>query len=190
MKRPLLFVLAAIVLVLTFGVQGALAFAGMELVSASSGGVQGDASSGRSSISTDGRYVAFESYSTNLVSPATSGPQIFVRDRLTRATALASAGPGGAYGNDYSFFPSISGDGRYVAFDSPSSNLVSTPGNGFVQIYVRDTQADATVRVSVNAGGVQGDGGDSNNPSVSGDGRYIAFQSLATNLVASANNGY
>ena len=55
MKRPLLFVLAAIVLVLTFGVQGALAFAGMELVSASSGGVQGDASSGGSSISTDGR---------------------------------------------------------------------------------------------------------------------------------------
>jgi hypothetical protein len=187
MKRPLLFLLAAIVLVLTFGVQGALAFAGMELVSVSSGGVQGNDVSGTPSISADGRYIAFQSLATNLVIPATSGTQIFLRDRLTGVTTLASAGPGGAYGDSNSVDPSISGNGRYIGFESPATNLVSPASSGN-QVFVRDTQAGTTELASVNSSGVQGND-DSFNASLSADGRYIAFQSPATNLVSPASSG-
>ena len=187
MKRPLLFLLAAIVLVLTFGVQGVLAFAGMELVSVSSGGVQGNDSSGASSVSADGRYIAFQSLATNLVSPATSNSQVFVRDRQTGATTLVSAGPGGAYGDSNSFDPSISPDGRYIGFESPATNLVSPASSGN-QVFVRDRQAGTTVLASVNASGVQGND-DSFNASLSADGRCIAFQSPATNLVSPASSG-
>ena len=184
MKRPLLFVLATIVLVLTFGVQGVLAFAGMELVSVSSGGVQGDSFSNRPSVSADGRYIAFDSLSTNLVSPPISNGQIFVRDRLTGANTVASAGPGGEYGDDSSDNPSISGDGRYIGFQSPATNLVSPATSGdYSQIFVHDRQTGANWLASVSASGVQGDD-DSFNASLNGDGRYVAFQSRATNLVS------
>ncbi len=187
MKRPLIFLLAAIVLVLTFGVQGVLAFAGMEVVSVSSGGVQGNDVSGASSVSADGRYIAFQSLATNLVSPDTSNSQIFVRDRQTGATTLVSAGPGGVYGDSNSYDPSISGNGRYIGFESPATNLVSPASSGN-QVFVRDTQAGTTALACVNASGVQGND-DSFNASLSADGRYIAFQSPATNLVSPASSG-
>jgi len=187
MKRPLLLVLAAIVLVSTFGVQGALALTGMELVSVSSGGVQGNDSSGASSISADGRYVAFQSIATNLVSPATSDSQIFVRDRQTGATTLVSAGPGGACGNSNSFDPSISPDGRYIGFESTATNLVDPASSG-TQVFVRDTQAGTTALVNVNSSGVQGND-ESFNASLSAYGRYIAFQSSSTNLVSPPTSG-
>lgn len=185
MKRPLLLFLAAIALVLTFGVQGALAFTGMELVSVSSGGVEGNNSSGASSVSADGRYIAFQSLATNLVSPDTSSSQIFVRDRQASTTTLVSAGPGGAYGDSNSYDPSISPDGRYIGFESPATNLVGPASSGN-QVFVRDTQEGTTTLASVDANGVQGNG-DSYNAS-SGNG-YIAFQSNATNLVSPASSG-
>ena len=73
-----------------------------------------------------------------------------MRDRLTGATTLVSAGPGGAYGDSNSFDPSISGDGRYIGFESPSTNLVSPASSGN-QVFVRDTQAGTTALASVNA---------------------------------------
>jgi len=187
MKKPLLFLLAAFALILTFGVQGALAFTGMELVSVSSGGVEGNNSSGASSVSADGRYIAFQSLATNLVSPSGIDSQIFVRDRLTGATTLVSAGPGGTYGDSNSYDPGISGDGRYIGFESQATNLVSPASSG-TQVFVRDTQAGTTAMVSVDASGVQGNA-DSFNASLSADGRYIAFQSPATNLVSPPTSG-
>ena len=180
MKRPLLFLLAAVALVLTFGVQGALAFTGMELVSVSSGGVEGNNTSNTSSVSADGRYIVFQSLATNLVSPSGSDFQIFVRDRQAGTTTPVSAGPTGAYGDSYSHDPSISADGLYVGFESPATNLVSPASSGN-QVFVRDAQAGTTALASVDASGVQGNN-DSFNAS-SGNG-YIAFQSRATNLVS------
>jgi hypothetical protein len=188
MKKPLLISLAAVVLLLTLGVQGVLAFTGMEVVSVSSGGAQGNSDSGIPSISADGRYIAFQSHATNLVSPAISNSQIFLRDRQAGTTTLVSAGPGGAYGDADCFDPSISGDGRYIGFESPATNLVSPASSGN-QVFVRDVQAGATRLVSVGPGGVQGND-DSFNASVSADGSYTAFQSLATNLVSPPTTFY
>jgi len=189
MKRTLFISLAVVALFLTLCVQGALAAAGPELVSATPAGLEGNSGSGRSSISADGRYVAFESVSTNLVSPPTPSTwQIFVRDRFAGATTVASVSTGGAYGDSSSLFPSVSGTGRYVAFESTSTNLVSPPTSGDNQVYIRDTLAGTTILASVSTSGAQGNGR-SHYPGISADGRYVAFQSLATDLVSPGTTG-
>lgn len=78
--------------------------------------------------------------------------------------------------------PSISGDGRYVAFDSAASNLVAGESNGLRDIFVHDRQTGATGKTSLDGAGVQGNGS-SYTPSISGDGRFVAFLSVATNFV-------
>jgi Tol biopolymer transport system component len=98
----------------------------------------------------------------------------------------------GAQGNDYSTHPSISADGRYVAFESDASNLVSGETNGIVDVFVHDRQSGQTTRVSVASDGTQGNSGSyygSYNPSISADGRYVAFHSHASNLVSGDTNG-
>ena len=85
--------------------------------------------------------------------------------------------------------PSISANGRYVAFASVASNLVSGDTNGFPDIFVRDTQTSTTFRVSVDSGGNEANG-NSSAPSISADGRYVAFESFASNLVSGDTNGY
>ena len=147
------------------------------------------------SISADGWHVAFESDATNLVGAGndTNGfTDIFVRDRQTPTTIRVSIqSDGTTQGNNRSNSPSISGDGRHVAFESDASNLVGVgiDTNGFTDIFVHDRDADgngsyddpapggiSTVRVSVNSAGVETDD-PSNNPSISADGRYVAFRS-------------
>ncbi len=158
-------------------------------VSVSSGGVQGDSASRISSISSDGRYVAFYSYATNLVSGDTNGvSDIFVRDLQSGTTERANLSAAGAQGNGFSLHSWISGDGRCVAFASNSNNLVSGDTNPWQDIFVRDLQSGTTERVSVDAAGVQADG-PSDYPSISADGRYVSFRSTASNLVSGDTNG-
>ena len=160
------------------------------LISVDSLGVQGNSASGwYSSISADGRYVAFESVASNLVSGDTNFAQdIFVRDTLNNTTSRISVDSSGAQGNNTSYAPSISSDGRYVAFESIATNLVSGDTNGMSDVFVRDTVNNTTSRVSVDSSGAEGNN-ISYSPSISGDGHYVAFESAATNLVSGDTNG-
>src|SRR5262249_20266354 len=101
---------------------------------------------------------------------------------------LVSAGTDGTQGNTISTQPYISADGRYVAFKSDATNLVSGDTNGTTDVFVKDMQTGQLIRVNTDSSGVQANGyGD--NPRLSADGRYVAFISSATNLVAGDSNG-
>jgi Tol biopolymer transport system component len=161
-----------------------------ERVSIDTAGNQADSSSFEPSISPDGRYVAFASSATNLVADDNNDgtEDVFVRDRQTNTTERVSINTAGNQADDDSFNPSISPDGRYVAFYSSASTLVAGDTNGERDIFVRDRQTNTTERVSINTAGNQADSS-SFNPSISADGRYVAFDSHATNLVAGDTNG-
>jgi Tol biopolymer transport system component len=161
-------------------------------VSMDSLGSEGTGPSFNPSISADGRYVAFDSQTDNLIVGDTNpfpGYDIFVHDRQTGITTLVSKDSNGIQGSGDSTLPSISSDGRYVAFESIATNLVAPVTNGKVHIFVRDLVAGTTTLVSVSSTDVQGNG-DSSSASISDDGRYVAFQSDADNLVASDNGLY
>jgi Tol biopolymer transport system component len=139
------------------------------------------------SISANGRYVTYHSNATNLVEGGTSGNEnIFVYDRVTGETISVSVSSDGTQGNGNSIFPSISADGRYVAFCSDASNLVKRETNG--GIFVHDRVTGETTVVSVSSDGTQENGGDF--PNISSDGRYVTFLSNATNLVDGVAAGY
>ncbi len=153
-------------------------------VSVSSTGEQGNSRSWLASISADGRYVAFSSDATTLVAGGTNGVgHVYVRDRQSGTTTRVSVTSTGEQGNGRSFGPSISRDGRYVAYSSDATNLVAGGTNGVGHVYVHDRLTGTTTRVSVSSTGEQGNW-DSWYPSTSGDGRYVAFSSQAKNLVA------
>ena len=157
-----------------------------ELVSVGQGGAPANGVSHAPAISEDGRFVAFASYATNLVPGDTDGmPDVFVRYRTTERV---SVGPGGVQANGVSDLPSISEDGRFIAFLSTASNLVAGDTNGTGDIFVRHRKAGTTERASLGQGGVQANG-DSGSPAISASGRYVAFVSSATNLVAGDTNG-
>jgi Tol biopolymer transport system component len=160
-------------------------------VSVDSSGVQGNADSFNPTISADGRYVAFASLATNLVFGGTVlGPQIFVYDLETGTTELVSVDSNGVPGNGSSDNPAISADGRYVAFWSYASNLVPGDTNQYGDVFVRDRLSSTTERVSVDSSGVQGDGlSGFGEVAISADGRYVAFYSEADNLVPGDTNG-
>ena len=160
-----------------------------ELVSVASGGAQGDGHSEYPVLSSDVRYVAFTSFATNLVTGDTNGAwDVFVRDRQRRVTERVSIATSGSQGNSDSYVPAISGDGRYVAFESIATNLVPGDTNGFRDVFVRDRQTGTTERVSVDSNGVQGNG-ISYAASISANGRYVGFSSMASNLVPGDTNG-
>ncbi|MCP4681970.1 MAG: hypothetical protein GY864_06540 [Desulfobacterales bacterium] len=159
-----------------------------ERISVDNGGAQGDDFSSYPSISSDGRYVAFRSYATNLVPGDTNAlGDIFVHDRGTSTTERVSVDNSGAQGDSGSFSPSISADGRHVAFRSHATNLVPGDTNALRDIFVHDRGTSTTERVSVDNNGIQGNRG-SSAPSISADGRYVAFSSGATNLVPGDTN--
>ncbi len=140
------------------------------------------------SISSDGRFVAFASGAINLVANDTnSRPDVFVRDRQTGTTRRVSVDSSGNQGNGYSGHPSISSGGRFVAFLSLASNLAENDTNGMRDIFVRDRQAGMTQRVSVDSSSNQASGS-SGSPSISSDGRLVAFSSEASNLVTNDTN--
>jgi Tol biopolymer transport system component len=157
--------------------------------SVSSQGAQGNDNSYRISVSGDGRYVAFQSSATNLVSGDTnSGFDIFVHDVETGITVRVSVSSSGEQGYGHSEYPSISADGRYVAFESWSSTLVSGDTNNTVDVFVHDLQTGSTSWVSVNGAGNQTNP-ESRRPSISASGRLVAFESSATNLVSGSTSG-
>ncbi len=158
-------------------------------ISVSSNGDQADDESRDPSISADGRYVAFWSFATNLVPDDTNGrADVFVYDRQTSTIVRASVDSNGNEGTNHSFFPSLSADGRYVAFESAASDLVPDDADGVQDVFVRDLVAGTTERVSFGADGSQPDA-DCGLASISPDGRYVAFESTATNLVPGDGNG-
>ncbi len=153
-------------------------------------GTQANGSSFRPTLSNDGRYVAFESTATNLVSGGTTFgvTHVYLRDTVAGTTTLVSVDSGGTAGNGDSTQARVSNDGRYVAFASDASNLVSGDTNGVRDVFLRDTVAGTTVRVSVDSSGVEGNG-ESRSPSVSSDGSFVVFHSASTNLVTGDTNG-
>jgi hypothetical protein len=161
------------------------------LVSTDSSGAQGNGYSRSPFLSSDGRYVAYSSYASNLVAGDTNGVEdIFVKDTVTGATRRVSTDSSGAEGNsDSGLYPSISSDGRYVAFYSYASNLVAGDTNGMSDIFVKDTVTGATRRVSTDSSGAEGYSDSDGSPLISADGRYVAFSSPASNLVAGDTNG-
>ncbi len=159
-------------------------------VSVGPGGAQGNGASFNAAISADGRWVAFASGASNLVPGDTNGHEdVFLHDRQTGATTGVSVGLGNVPGNADSSRPAISADGRSVAFYSAASNLVAGDTNGSPDVFVRDMQAGVTTRVSVGPGGVQAAGG-SVGASISADGRVVAFESEAGNLVAADDTNF
>ena len=160
-----------------------------ERVSVSSSGVQGNADCGWCSISADGRYVAFDSSASNLVAGDLNGTlDVFVRDRTAASTSLISTALGMLQSNGMSGGATISADGRFIAFLSAASNLVAGDTNGSWDAFLRDTQLGTTERVSVGPGGIQSNSY-SLPPSMSADGRFIAFSSAGTNLVPGISAG-
>jgi len=158
-----------------------------ERVSIGSDGSEANANSSLPSLSSDGRHVAFESGASNLVEGDTNAVgDVFVHDRVLGVTELVSIGGGRTQANDYSTRPSMSGDGQYVAFESRATNLVADNSNS-KGVFVRDRLSNVTERVSVGNDGTQADG-DSWGPAISGDGRFVAFPSAATNLVFGDTN--
>ncbi len=152
-------------------------------VSQSTGGGDPNGSSFDAAITPNGRYVAFDSRASNLVANDTNAhSDVFVRDTVTRTTRRVSVDSGGGNSDGDSFNPSMSANGRYVAFWSLATDLVSNDLNGVWDIFLRDMTTGVTRRVSEALGGGDPDL-DSEYPSISASGRFVAFTSAATNLV-------
>ena len=143
-------------------------------------------SSRNAAISGDGRYVAF--YSTRVTPDSDqSASELYVRDRLLKTTKRVAGISCCVSGGE--FPASFSADGRYLAFDSAIDNLVVGDTNNASDVFVSDLATSTITRVSVASSGVQGTGGSGSfMPSISADGRYVAFASSATNLVGGDTN--
>ncbi len=183
---PLLFLLAAVALLAL--APSSLASPGLTTrVSVDSAGAEADGLSQQPAFSEDGRYVAFTSSATDLVAGDTNGvSDIFVRDREEGVTVRVSVSSTGGQANGASLLPTISRNGRFVAFVSYASNLV-VDSNGEADVFVHDRQAGITERVSVDAQGGEVDEGGGiffdSRPAITDDGNYVAFVSYASDLV-------
>jgi Tol biopolymer transport system component len=158
------------------------------LVSLNSSGEQANRSSFGSQLSADGHRVAFISIANNLVPDDNNDCyDVFVRNLITGKTTLVSQSSSGQIGNDCSFFFSLSADGKRVAFDSEATNLVAGDTNDHRDIFVHDMGTGETSLVSVTRSGEQGNA-TSASPSISPDGRTVAFHFFGDNLTTNDNN--
>lgn len=143
----------------------------------------------RLDISIDGRYVSFQSEASNLVPDDTNDvSDIFVHDRQTGTTERMSVTSEGTQGNGPSDHPSISFDGRYIAFMSVASDLVPSDTNALADIFVHDRQTGTTERINVSSDGSEGNNVAGGPTSMSADGRYISYITSASNLIPGATN--
>lgn len=160
-----------------------------ERISVDSFETQGNGSSTDPLISADGLFVAFRSNASNLVGGDTNGDgDIFVRNLVNGTTERISVSADEQQATDQSSSPSISANGRFVAFQSFATNLVPGDTNAKVDIFVRDRISGSTERVSLASSGTQADG-DSSLAAIAPDGSFVAFRSVATNLVPGDTNG-
>jgi Tol biopolymer transport system component len=147
----------------------------------------GDSSNPAIATPSDGVYVAFESLSTNWGTDTNGVSDIYMRFDPSAlgfgGLSRISVSSAGVQANGGSFNPDISADGRFVVFASDATNLVPGDSNGVRDVFIRDTQTSTTRRLSVNNSGVQGNAA-SDNPVISSDGTWVAFESTATNLAA------
>jgi hypothetical protein len=193
--RPLIFRLstAAVIAILAtpvFFVQPTLATPPVtERVSVDSAGYEGDRVSRNPSISSDGQLIVFASEATNLVEGDSNNVQdIFLHDWLTGITSRLIVGLQGQEANGTSAWPEISADGTTVAFSSTASNLVEGDTNGVEDVFVVELTSGSIERVSLSSSKSQANLA-SYQPVISGDGRFVAFISLATNLFQGADSG-
>src|SRR5438874_169044 len=159
-------------------------------VSVYTGDFEADGNSFHPALSADGRLVAFESDSFNLAwNDPDEGFDIYVFDRQAGAISSTSADDAGNLGNDTSVSPSISSDGRYVAYSTEATDIVPGDQNGVSDVILYDRQSGAANRLSVANSGNEADN-ESVLPSMSADGTLVAYQSLATNLVTGDTNRF
>ncbi|MFQ5509582.1 MAG: TolB family protein, partial [Leptospirillia bacterium] len=157
-------------------------------ISLDNGNLQTNGASRDPSASSNGRYIAFESDATDIdISDNNGLTDIYLRDTQS-GTTWVSVDAGGFQANGASRNPSVSSNGRYVAFESDATDINNNDNNGLTDIYLRDTQANTTAWVSVDSGGAQANGA-SRNPAVSGNGLFVAFESDATDINNNDNNG-
>jgi Tol biopolymer transport system component len=162
-----------------------------ELVSRSTAGVAGNGNSTIPSVSDDGRYIAFLTLATNLLTGDTNGvADVVVRDRVANINYRGSVGPASAQANGASNFPMLAGNGQRVSYTSSATNLVAGDTNGADDIFITTfrTATPSTILASRGTGGTPANGA-SVEASIDNNGRYVAFNSNASNLVASDTNG-
>ncbi len=158
-------------------------------VNVDNGGGQANQDASSPCINGDGQYVAFASAADNLVGGDTNNAtDVFVYDLQTSTIERISKDNGGVEGDDSSDSPALSSDGAYIAFTSSATNLVADDTNGATDIFLWERAGGTVQRVSIDSGGTQANG-PSSSPAVSADGKYIAFESDANNLVADDTNG-
>jgi Tol biopolymer transport system component len=159
-----------------------------DLVSVGLNAAPGNQFSDWPAVNATGRFVAFQSAATNLVAgDGNANVDIFLRDMQTGKTELVSVNSNERQANGPAWNPSISAHGRFVAFESPASNLVANDTNGRYDIFLRDRELGRTERVSVDSNGLQGNG-NSFRASLNADGRFIVFDSVAASFVANDFN--
>jgi Tol biopolymer transport system component len=159
------------------------------VVSVDIGGRVANGISAAPAVSRRGAFVAFDSNATNLVAGDTNGfHDVFVRSMAQAATERVSVASSGQQGNGTARFPSISSNGRWVVFESSSSNLVAGDTNGKTDIFLHDRTTMITERISVSSTGAEGNDHSSSTTSVDRSGRYVVFTSMASNLVPGDTN--
>ncbi|MDF2534684.1 MAG: domain protein beta Propeller [Bacillales bacterium] len=162
----------------------------IQLISKTSSGNQVLAASSLPSISTDGLYVTFQANGSLIEGIETMGNHLYIYNCLTGATEMVDVSETGEIANlAGNYRPNISGDGRYVIFESESTNLVPNDNNYSTDIFVRDCLENKTVRVNISSEGAPSTAS-CYSPSISADGRYVEFQSIANNLVADNATDY
>ncbi len=160
-----------------------------ERISLSSSQDEGNGDSILPALSATGRFVGFKSLADNLVDGDRNGSvDVFVRDRQMGKTERISVGVNGGDSSDVNFPPTLSNDGRFVAFASFANNLIQNDYNHSVDVFVRDRQIGVTVAVRNDAGDLPNGSAPDVPPSISGDGKQVGFTSLATNLVVPDRN--
>ena len=167
-----------------------LATGSTEIISRNSLGTTSNGDSGEkaSDISSDGRYVTFQSFATDLVAGGTlASSHVYVYDQTNQILTLASTNTLSIEGNNASAAPSLSSDGASVTFSSLATNLVTGDTNGYYDVFRKDLSTGETIRISISDTGIESDNA-SILSSLSADGCYGAFLSYATNLITGDTN--
>ena len=160
----------------------------LEWVSSPSGGAN-DGDSREVSISDDGNWIAFSSRSSQLVSGDTNARNdIFLWSRSSGTLERVNLAPTGSQADRSSYLPALNADGRWIAFRSYATNLISNDENGYADIFLYDRITGSMQLVNVSNTGEQAIEGPSDEPTISADGRFVAFRSNATNLVPNDTN--